>query len=153
MHERRHLCHGDRNAPSVASPSGKSPFARRDRPPPQPSGHREERSLVELVDYGGQFTLTPLASAVTSEAETLDRTTSGQAVSVDAEAGASSGTMLYLNSTATGHYIGFTTPSLPAGTYSVRLGYKSNTGRATHSLTIDGAQVGTTLDQYAATQA
>src|SRR5581483_3353466 len=55
--------------------------------------------------------------------------------------------------TATGQTITFTTPSMSAGTYQVQMRYKTNTSRGQHSLKIDGAQVGGTLDQYATTQA
>jgi hypothetical protein len=44
-----------------------------------------------------------------------------------------------------------TTPSIPAGTYQVQFRYKTNTSRAQHTVTIDGAQVGGTIDQYATT--
>jgi hypothetical protein len=41
-----------------------------------------------------------------------------------------------------------TTPSMPAGTYQVQLRYKPNTSRGQHTLTVDGVQVGGTVDQY-----
>jgi hypothetical protein len=56
-----------------------------------------------------------------------------------------------LNSTATGNWVEFTLPNVPAGTYSVKLGYKTNANRGILNLTVDGVQVGASLDQYAAT--
>src|SRR6185369_11612276 len=52
---------------------------------------------------------------------------------------------------ATGNWVEFTLPNVPAGTYSVNLGYKTNANRGILNLKIDGTQVGSTLDQYAAT--
>ena len=42
---------------------------------------------------------------------------------------------------------------MPAGTYQVQLRYKTNTTRGQHTVTVDGMQVGGTLDQYATTSA
>jgi len=45
-----------------------------------------------------------------------------------------------------------TTPVLQPGTYQVQFTYKSNTTRGQHTVTVDGVQVGGTIDQYATTQ-
>jgi hypothetical protein len=83
------------------------------------------------------------------EAESLTRTTSGTSATTDTDAAASGGARVTLNATNTGSWVEFTTPSVPAGTYQVKLGYKTNNNRGQLSLKIDGTQLGGTLDQYA----
>src|SRR5581483_4791994 len=87
------------------------------------------------------------------EAESLSPVGSGATVSISNHTNASGGVIEFLNSTAAGQSITFTTPAMPAGTYQVQLRYKTNTTRGTHNLTVDGMAVGTTLDQYASSQA
>ncbi|HZP59976.1 MAG TPA: chitobiase/beta-hexosaminidase C-terminal domain-containing protein, partial [Opitutaceae bacterium] len=87
------------------------------------------------------------------EAESLSPAGTGATVSISNDANASGGVVEFLNSTAAGQKMTFTTPAMPAGTYQVQLRYKSNTTRGIHSLTVDGIAVGTTLDQYATSQA
>ncbi len=85
------------------------------------------------------------------EAESLTRTASGATATTDTDAAASGGARVTLNATATGAFVEFTLPNVPAGTYSVRLAYKTNANRGILALRVNGAQVGGTLDQYAAT--
>ena len=85
------------------------------------------------------------------EAESLSPVGSGATVSISNDANASGGVVEFLNSTAAGQTMTFTTPSMPAGTYQVQLRYKTNKTRGQHTLTVDGIQVGGTLDQYATT--
>jgi len=101
------------------------------------------------------FTLTPTTSpppTVLIEAESMPVTSSGATTSTASDSGASGGVWLALNATNAGPFMDLTTPSLPAGTYSVQFTYKSNTTRGQHTVTVDGAQVGGTVDQYATTQ-
>ncbi|HKB90807.1 MAG TPA: chitobiase/beta-hexosaminidase C-terminal domain-containing protein, partial [Opitutaceae bacterium] len=89
---------------------------------------------------------------VTLEAHNLAVTSSPSGLtSVQASSSATDGSWVQLASTATGQYMEFTTTSIPAGTYSVEMRYKSNGNRGQMSLTVDGTAVGGTLDQYAAT--
>ena len=83
------------------------------------------------------------------EAESLSPVGSGATVSISNDANASGGVIEFLNSTAAGQTITFTTPSMPAGTYQLQLRYKTNTTRGQHTVTVDGIPVGSTLDQYA----
>ncbi len=87
------------------------------------------------------------------EAESLSPVGTGATVSTSSDANASGGTLEFLNATAAGQTIAFTTPSIPAGTYQVQLRYKTNTTRGQHTVKIDGTQVGGTIDQYAKTAA
>jgi hypothetical protein len=96
-----------------------------------------------------KFTLKPVAPTVAFEAENLSWTTSGATAALQSDANTSNGQWVLLNSTATGQYIEYTLPNVPAGTYSVKMSYKSNNNRGILSLKVDGTQVGATTDEYA----
>jgi cytochrome c peroxidase len=86
---------------------------------------------------------------LTWEAESLTRTTNGATATNDSDGSASGGSRVTLNSSATGSWIQFTLPNVPAGTYSIQLAYKSNNNRGIATFQVNGAAVGGTLDQYA----
>ncbi len=90
-------------------------------------------------------------STLNFEAESMSPVGSGATVSISNDTNASGGVLEFLNSTAAGQTITFTTPSIPAGTYQVQMRYKTNTTRGQHTVKIDGTQVGGTIDQYAKT--
>ena len=92
------------------------------------------------------------AQAITMEAENMSPVGTGATVSISDDANASGGVLEFLNSTAVGQTITFTTPSVPAGTYQVQLRYKTNKTRGQHNVKIDGTQVGGTTDQYSTSQ-
>jgi hypothetical protein len=99
----------------------------------------------------GTYTITSSSGPITLQASNLAPTGSGQAISTTADANAPGGTWVKIATTAVGQWIQFTTPSIPAGTYSLSFIYRTNPTRAQHNVTIDGTQVGTTIvDQYAA---
>jgi hypothetical protein len=91
-----------------------------------------------------------LATTLSWEAESLTRTVSGATATNDTDASASGGVRVTLNATATGAYMEFTLPNVPAGTYAIKLAYKTNNNRGIASCKVDGNTVGSTLDQYAA---
>jgi uncharacterized protein (DUF2141 family) len=95
------------------------------------------------------YTINPSTQPVSWEAESLTRSTSGATASNDTDAAASGGVRVTLNSTATGNWVQFTLPNVPAGTYTVDLAYKTNGNRGQASFQIDGSSFGSTLDQYA----
>ena len=98
----------------------------------------------------GTYTISTTTGKITLQASNLSPTGSGQAISTAADAAAPGGTWVKIASAAVGHWIQFTTPSIPAGTYNLSFIYRTNTTRAQHNVTIDGTQVGTTIvDQYA----
>jgi hypothetical protein len=100
----------------------------------------------------GTYTITSSSGPITLQASNLAPTGSGQAISSTADATAPGGTYVKIASTAVGQWIQFTTPSIPAGTYSLSMIFRTAPTRAQHNVTIDGTQVGTTIvDQYAAT--
>jgi hypothetical protein len=82
------------------------------------------------------------------EAESLSHTTSGPTVTTQSDTSASGGVVAFFNATGTGQWVEFTSSSLPAGTYQVKYQYKHNTGRGQHNVTLDGTQVGGTVDEY-----
>ncbi|HTQ30491.1 MAG TPA: chitobiase/beta-hexosaminidase C-terminal domain-containing protein, partial [Opitutaceae bacterium] len=85
---------------------------------------------------------------LTYEAENISYTGTGATASVQTDANASNGKWVQLASNATGQYIDFTLPSVPAGTYSLQMSYKSNNNRGQLSLSVDGTTLGSTVDQY-----
>jgi len=89
-------------------------------------------------------------TAVSFEAESLTRTTSGVTATTDSDAAASGGARVTLNATATGGWVQFTLPGVSAGTYSVQLAYKTNANRGQAAFQFNGSAFGSTLDQYAA---
>jgi hypothetical protein len=95
-------------------------------------------------------TYTISAPTLSWEAESLSRTTSGTSATNDTDSAASGGVRVTLNATATGSWVQFTLPNVPVGTYSLRLAYKTNNNRGQATFLVDGAAVGGTLDQYAA---
>ncbi|MFE5320851.1 S-layer homology domain-containing protein [Paenibacillus sp. NPDC056579] len=54
--------------------------------------------------------------------------------------------------TAINDYVAFTLKDIPAGTYKVLFGYKTNNNRATLQLSVDGENLGNPVDEYAPTQ-
>ncbi|MGG1555863.1 chondroitinase-B domain-containing protein [Paenibacillus ferrarius] len=92
------------------------------------------------------------SSPLRFEGETTTVTTSGITTSSSSDAAASGGAYLQTSSsTNTGSWVEFTVNVPTAGTYNVNFGYKKNTGRGTTQLKIDGANQGSTVDQYAST--
>ncbi len=104
-------------------------------------------SITECEIWGGGSTPPP---TVTYQAENLSPVGSGAVVSTESDIPAGGGLWTKLASTASGQYVQFTTPSLPAGTYQIQLRYKTSTSRAQHSVAVDGTALGGTVDQYAA---
>jgi hypothetical protein len=118
-------------------------------------------TTLQAIAYESGFTDSTVTSAsyvigstpptLNFEAESLSPVGTGATVSISNDANASGGVIEFLNSTAAGQTITFTTPSTVAGTYQIQLRYKTNTTRGQHTLKIDGVQVGGTIDQYATT--
>jgi len=85
------------------------------------------------------------------EAESLTRTSSGVGSKVTSEAAASGGKYVEFNGTAAaGAWIEFTLTNIEAGTYDLKFLYKSNTNRGIIQASVDGANQGTTCNEYAA---
>jgi hypothetical protein len=87
-------------------------------------------------------------STTTFEAENISRTHSGTGTSVQTDSSTSNGQWISLDAENTGSWMEFTTPTIAAGTYSVRMRWKGHPSRGQLALRVDGTQVGSTLDQY-----
>lgn len=93
----------------------------------------------------------PMSLAVTYsfEAENLARTQGGATTQIDTETGFSNGQAVKLNGDGVGDYVEFTVPNLAAGTYNIKLTYKTFNSRGIVQLSIDGTNLGVPLNQYA----
>jgi hypothetical protein len=99
----------------------------------------------------GTYTISSSTGKITLQAGSLTPMGSGQALSDNADAAAPGGTYEKIDSTAVGNWIQFTTPSIPAGTYSLSFIYRTSSTHGQNNVSVDGTQVGTTIvDQYAA---
>jgi hypothetical protein len=104
---------------------------------------------------GGSPTATPTPTptpggggSVTFEAESVTYTNSGTGATLQNDANTSGGHWVSLDAENTGSWLEFTSPTIPAGTYTLSMSYKTNDNRGQLSLKVDGTQVGSTLDQY-----
>jgi hypothetical protein len=87
----------------------------------------------------------------TWEAEALSPASSGASTAMQNDPNATNGTWLALTADSTGDFVQLALPSVSAGTYAVSLRYKAHPNRGMLQASVDGANVGGTLDQYAAT--
>ena len=91
-------------------------------------------------------------SSLSYEAENLTYTPNGATASVQTDVNSSGGKWIELAANGTGQYIDYAIPSVAAGTYQVQMEWKGNGNRGTLQLSVDGANLGPTLDQYATGQ-
>ena len=87
-------------------------------------------------------------STLLFEAENLTYTPSGATASVQTDANSSGGKWVLLSATGTGQYIDYAIPSVAAGTYQVQMEWKGLGSRGILQLSVDGTNLGSTLDQY-----
>jgi hypothetical protein len=119
-------------------------------------------STLKAIAYASGFTDSPVTTALYTinstpptfnfEAESLTYTPTGAAASVQTDANSSGGQWIELAAAAAGPTIDFAIPSVPAGSYQIRMEWKGNNNRGILNLKVDGTQVGGTLDQYSSTQ-
>ncbi len=83
------------------------------------------------------------------EAESLALTSFGAGTSVESDGPASGGKWSKLNGSGVGQYVEYTTPALPAGSYTLDFRYKTGGSRARHTFLLDGVQLGGVIDPYA----
>jgi hypothetical protein len=121
-------------------------------------------TTLKAIAYASGYTDSSVSSATYTistggggslfwEAEALSVTNSGVGTSLQTDSNTSGGQWISLNGTGTGQWMQFTLPNVPAGTYTLKMAYKSHPSRGILALSVDGTQVGSTLDQYAATPA
>ena len=98
------------------------------------------------------FRLVPGGPApVSFEADALPRLASGAQAALQNDVNTTGGTWLALQADGLGDFIELTLPQIPAGTYTLRLSYKGHPNRGTLQASVDGTNLGGTLDQYSAT--
>jgi hypothetical protein len=98
------------------------------------------------------FRLVPAgATTQTFEADALPRITSGAAAALQNDPNTTGGTWLALLADGAGDFIEYTLPNIPAGSYRVRLSYKGHPNRGILQASLDGGNLGGTLDQFSAT--
>jgi len=123
----------------------------------------DSTTTLEAIAYETGFTDSAVASAaytigsgtgttVSFEAESLSYTGSGATTSVQTDKNSSGGKWVELAGNSVGDSITFTTGNVSAGTYQVQMEWKGNTTRGILQLAVDGANLGSTLDQYASGQ-
>jgi hypothetical protein len=95
---------------------------------------------------GGEWNSSP-------EAEKLTRSNSGGTAVVDSDSQSSAGARVNFRASAVGHWIEFTFPNVPAGTYRLAVTYKAHSSRGICTFAMDGNAIGAALDQYSATDA
>jgi hypothetical protein len=94
-----------------------------------------------------------LVISVVLQASALPTTSSGPAVTTNTDPAAPGGTWVRLAATGNNQWMQFTTTTIPAGNYLLKLVYRSAPTRAKSSVKIDNKAVGVTIDQYAVTSA
>jgi len=98
------------------------------------------------------ITTTTGGTTVSFEAENLSFIGSGATTSVQTDTNSSGGKWVELAGNSVGDSITFAIPSVSAGTYQLQMEWKGNAGRGILQLSIDGNNLGPTLDQYSAGQ-
>jgi polygalacturonase len=120
-------------------------------------------TTLKAIAYASGFTDSSVASATYTigsapatlnfEAESITYAATGATASVQTDTNSSGGKWVELAATgATSQYIDYTVTKVPAGTYQVQMEWKGNTSRGILQLSVDGTNLGSTLDQYSATQ-
>src|SRR5262245_16522512 len=87
----------------------------------------------------------PALAQIGFEAESLAVTSNGATTSVQNDTKTSGGHWLALDAKAAGPWYEFTLPNIPAGTYSLRMSYKTNNNRGRLVASVDGTSIGGTV--------
>lgn len=82
------------------------------------------------------------------EAESLARSSSGASTSPQTDSQTSDGVWIALQAAGIGPYVNFTLPNIPAGDYSLGMRYKGHPDRGILQASVNGVNVGDSLDQY-----
>ncbi|HTB81860.1 MAG TPA: choice-of-anchor tandem repeat GloVer-containing protein [Opitutaceae bacterium] len=118
-------------------------------------------TTLQAITYKTGFIDSPVTSATYTitppptlnfEAESLSYTPNGAIASIQTDTNSSNGKWVELAGNSTGDYITFTVPNVPAGTYQLKMEWKGNNTRGILQLSVDGSNLGSTLDQYASGQ-
>ena len=112
---------------------------------------RNGEVLVANVSTHTVRRLIRTGSVYIREAESLSRTSTGAPTAPQTDDNTSGGTWIALSADGVGDFVEYTLPGVPAGTYTVKMMFKAHPNRGILSLKVDGAALGGTVDQYAAT--
>jgi uncharacterized repeat protein (TIGR03803 family) len=104
--------------------------------------------FTDSIVTSATYTFSP-PPTLNFEAESLSYTPTGATASVQTDKNSSGGKWVELAATGTGQYITFTIPSIPAGIYQLKMEWKGNNSRGILQLSVDGSNLGPTLDEYA----
>lgn len=98
------------------------------------------------------FILVPKAppTSLTFESDVIPKTLNGGSSVSYGEQGASGGRWLKFFPAAFGQAVTFTLADVPAGTYTIKFRYKRDPDRGRSTVWVDGLQMGTEIEQYAA---
>jgi Legume lectin domain/Chitobiase/beta-hexosaminidase C-terminal domain len=108
-------------------------------------------AIQEIVTWTFASTFTAPKTPVTYRTATLPAVSSGPTFRTFTYTGFPDTTGTVLDATKVGDNVTFTVNVATAGTYDVQLSYKNLSDRGTMQLAINGTNVGSTLDEYAAT--
>lgn len=95
----------------------------------------------------------PSPNLLAFEAEALAYVTNGATAALQNDANNTGGHWLAFLASGVGQYIEYTLPDIPAGTYELKMSYKSHPNRGILRFTLDGTVLGGNLDQYSNPQA
>ena len=110
----------------------------------------DEAAFEEDAELGAWSEALTVGQVVTYEAEVLSRTASATGSQVTSEAGASGGRYVQLSGTpATGAWVQLSLNVAEAGSYDLRVLYKSNNNRGIVQASVDGSNQGSVCNQYA----
>ncbi|HUB68143.1 MAG TPA: chitobiase/beta-hexosaminidase C-terminal domain-containing protein, partial [Candidatus Methylacidiphilales bacterium] len=89
------------------------------------------------------------AAPLTFQSTSLSYSATGASAAVQTDSNVPGG-WVALEASSSGAYIECTLPSIPAGTYDLQMSYKTNSNRGILQMAVDGVDVGSPLDEYAA---
>src|SRR5581483_1342867 len=105
-------------------------------------------SVFRNMGNTANITFNTNPNPVNYEGENLARTPSGCSPSIYVDSRFNNGESLGTNSTGVGQYVDLTLPSVPAGTYDVKITFRGKADHGQYQGSIDGINVGAVQDQY-----
>ncbi len=103
------------------------------------NGLADSTAASAIFTFGG-----PLAF----EAEAINSFTNGATAALQNDTNNTEGHWLAFLATGTGQYIDYVLPNIPAGVYTLQMSYKAHPNRGIVRFSLDGAVLGSDLDQY-----
>jgi hypothetical protein len=107
------------------------------------SGARIGLTLADVMDD-----TPPPPGTLSFEAENLTVINSGTGTSIQTDPNTSEGRWVSLDAENAGSWMEFVLPNVPAGAYTLRMSYKTNSNRGQLDVRVDDVFLGGALDQY-----